>query len=302
MKILVTGGTGFIGTLLCSKLLADDHQLTVYTRNPAKVRGQGGDRIGYVTSLDNLAASECFDAIINLAGEPIADKRWSEKRKLLLLDSRLKTTQGLLDFVARTERKPVCLISGSAVGFYGDQGDTQVNELTTPYPDFGHRLCCRWENLARLAEEQGLRVCIVRTGLVVGSGGGFLKRMLPPFKLGLGGPMGSGQQWMSWIHIEDLVELFIWLLKHETCQGVFNGTAPNPVTNREFSKTLAACLHRPALLPVPSLMLRIALGEMSGLLLTGQRVNPERALEGGFEFRFPHLQQALSQVVSPLDS
>lgn len=302
MKILVTGGTGFIGTLLCKKLLDDSHQLVIYTRNPNKVQDRSSDSIRPVTSLDSLPATEHFDAIINLAGEPIADKRWSEKRKQLLLDSRLKTTQALLDFIDRAERKPLCLVNGSAVGFYGDQGDVLVNESTTPYPDFGHRLCCRWENLARQAEQHGLRVCIVRIGLVVGPGGGFLKRMLLPFKLGLGGPMGSGQQWMSWVHIEDLTELFIWLLKHETCQGVFNGTAPNPVTNREFAEILAACLHRPALLPVPSLFLRLALGEMSGLLLTGQRVNPERALEGGFEFRFPGLQQAITQAISPTDS
>lgn len=297
MEILITGGTGFIGTLLCRHLLENGHRLCVLTRRPERFGPATDDRFRAIRSLDELNPEERFDAIINLAGEGIADRRWTAKRKQALLDSRLDTTQGILDFIARADHRPRCLISGSAVGYYGDQGDTDVNENSTPRPDFGQQLCQRWEQLALQAERWNLRVCIVRIGLVVGPGGGFLQRLLLPFKMGLGGRLGSGTQWMSWVHLQDLVRLISWLLENESCQGPYNGTAPRPVTNREFTRILAGRLQRPAIFPVPAPLLKMALGEMSLLLLTGQKARPKRALEEGFEFQFDDLETALQAAL-----
>lgn len=297
MQILITGGTGFIGTRLRQRLLDDGHQLTLLTRKPEQFSNQQQVGIRAIGSLDQLGPTDRFEAIFNLAGEGIADQRWSAKRKQVLLDSRLLTTQELLDFIDSAEQKPVCLINASAVGFYGDQGDAEVDESSPANQDFGHELCQRWENMALQAEQKGVRVCIVRIGLVVGRGGGFLRRMLLPFKMGLGGPLGNGRQWMSWVHLEDLVRLMVWLLNEESRRGIYNGTSPQPVTNREFTQTLGRCLHRPAFIPVLAPTLRIAMGEMSCLLLTGQKVRPKRALEEGFEFRFEKLEDALSDVL-----
>ena len=297
MRILFTGGTGFIGTELQHKLLADKHQLIMLTRKPEQFASHPAEAIAAISSLDELANNDQFDAIINLAGEAIATQRWSPKRKEILLNSRLDTTQALLDFIARTEHKPGCLINASAVGFYGDQGDAEVDESTLPNPDFGHRLCASWEALAQQAEQHGVRVCIVRIGLVVGADGGFLQRLLFPFKLGLGGPIGNGRQWMSWVHLDDLTELMLWLLRNHKTQGIYNGVAPTPVINNEFTRILANCLHRPAFLPVPATVLRLALGEMAGLLLTGQRVLPRHALDQGFQFRFSQLEDALLDII-----
>ncbi len=297
MRILITGGTGFIGHALVKVLLEQGHQLTLLTRKPNAPELQSYRHTLIIDTLEQLSPDTRVDAIINLAGEGIADKRWSDKRKQVLLDSRLETTRSVLDFIARAEHKPQCLISGSAVGYYGDQGDVEVDESSTPASDFGQHLCDQWETLAQTAEQSGVRVCRLRIGLVIGRNGGFLKRMLLPFKSGLGGPLGNGRQWMSWIHRDDLVRLIVWLMTNDQCSGPYNGVAPNPVTNRKFTQTLARCLHRPALLPAPAPILKLVLGEMSALLLTGQKVRPRRALKAGFEFRFNDLQEALSDVL-----
>jgi len=195
-------------------------------------------------------------------------------------------------------KPPSCLINASAVGFYGDQGDTDVDETTAPADDFGHQLCHQWEQLATQAEALNVRVCIVRIGLVVGRDGGFLEKMLPPFKLGVGGRFGSGQQWMSWVHRDDLVRIIVWLLEHQECSGVYNATAPYPVRNKDFTNILAKKLKRPALLPMPSFVANALFGEMAGLFLTGQRVLPRRITEAGFEFNYPDLKTALAEVLS----
>lgn len=297
MHILVTGGTGFIGSSLVEHLKRQGHSLTVLTRNPDSSALAGDAAITLIQSLTQIPSGQTIDAIINLAGEGIADKRWSDKRKQVLMDSRLKTTQAILDLIDRMPSKPHCLISGSAVGYYGDQGDNEVDESSTPSEDFGHELCQRWETLAMQAQERDVRICILRTGLVVGPNGGFLKRMLLPFKLGLGGRLGNGRQWLSWIHREDLIRLILWLLNNTDCSGPYNGVSPNPVTNEQFTKILAHCLHRPAFLPAPAPVLKLALGEMSSLLLTGQRVTPKRALAQGFKFNFRQLESALEDVL-----
>lgn len=297
MRILITGGTGFIGTRLCQHLSQAGHKLTVYSRRPERVPLRCGAEIEALASLDALDSDREFDAIINLAGEPIAAKRWSAQRKEVLLNSRLTTTKALLDAIGRMTKPPGCLINASAVGFYGDQGNIDVDESTLPKNDFGHQLCQQWEELARQAEAFGVRVCIIRIGLVVGRGGGFLAKMLVPFRLGLGGRFGTGKQWMSWIHRDDLVGVIEWLLNHVDCSGVYNATSPSPVTNERFTNILAGLLKRPALLPMPAVVARVLFGEMSQLFLTGQRVFPSRLSQTGFEFSYPDLKAALTEAL-----
>ena len=297
MKILMTGGTGFIGQSLCRKLLENNDKLTVLSRKPEKVPLLCGKTTQAISNISDLTTEEHFDAIINLAGEGIADARWTSARKQKLLDSRIKTTEQLISFIDRASKKPKVLISGSAVGFYGNQGDKQLDENSAVHDDFAHQLCTRWEAAAKAAEVHGVRVCIIRTGLVIGNDGGFLKRMLPAFKLGMGGPLGDGRQWMSWIHRTDFIAIIELLLNSPQLQGIFNATAPNPVTNAEFTRCLAKVLKRPAFLPVPAIVLKILLGEMAELLLGGQRVLPQRLQQENFSFKFTSLEQALNDVL-----
>ncbi len=297
MKILITGGTGFIGQTLCPALLAAGHSLTVLSRTPDKVVKIFGNQAIPINALQALSDSDHFDAIINLAGAPIFGGRWTDKRKQTLRHSRIDITQGLVDFIARAERKPSVFLSGSAIGFYGDQGDTIVDETSSGHDEFGRQLCVEWEQQAEKAKVYDVRVCLLRTGLVVGKQGGFLQPMLLPFKLGFGGRLGSGNQWMSWIHIDDHVAICQALLEDSNLEGKFNLTASNPVTNQIFSKTLAGLLNRPALLPAPAWVLKLILGEMSELLIGGQRVIPKRILETGFQFKFADLDDALKDVL-----
>jgi uncharacterized protein len=297
MKILITGGTGFIGQTLCPTLLAAGHSLTVLSRTPDKVVKIFDNLATPINTLQALSDSDHFDAVINLAGAPIFGGRWTDKRKQILRHSRIDITQGLVDFMARADRKPSVFLSGSAIGFYGDQGDTIVDEASSGHEEFGHQLCVEWEQQAEKAKEYDVRVCLLRTGLVVGKHGGFLKPMLLPFKLGFGGRLGSGNQWMPWIHIDDHVAICQALLEDSNLEGKFNLTAPNPVTNQTFSKTLAGLLNRPALFPMPAWALKLILGEMSALLIGSQRVIPKRMLAAGFQFKFADLDDALKDVL-----
>ena len=299
MNILITGGTGFIGRPLCESLTKQGHKLTMLSRRPHLVPKLCGETVIPIASLDELTPDMHFDAIINLAGEGIADKRWSYQRKLQLLDSRIKVTEQLVEFISTSQLKPALLISGSAIGFYGDQGDKELNETSpaSALNDFAQTLCLEWERTALKASDSGMRVCLLRTGLVIGQDGGFLQRMLMPFKLGLGGRIGSGQQWMSWVHRNDLIRMIEVLLDSNKLTGVFNGTAPNPVRNNEFTQTLAKVLKKPAYFPIPALLLKVVMGEMSSLVLGGQRVIPQRFLDQGFQFEFEHLEAALREVI-----
>ena len=297
MKILITGGTGFIGRELCKLLLESEQQLTVLSRKPESVAALCGANVHAINKLADLSKKDSFDAIINLAGEGIADARWSPSRKQVLLDSRVKVTEQLIEFIDRAEKKPAVLISGSAVGYYGDQGATELDESSAFKEGFAHRLCAEWEAVAEQAKGYGVRVCIIRTGLVVGAKGGFLKRMLIPFKLGLGGRLGAGRQWMSWIHMHDYIGIMQLMLKTNKLEGVFNATAPNPVSNDQFTRCLAKILKRPAFLPVPVFVLKLLMGEMSELLIGGQRVLPKRLQEENFNFEFTSLEQALQDVL-----
>lgn len=296
-RILVTGGTGFIGQVLCPKLNARGYSLTVLSRrNEADVQAMCG-RVEAVSDLGLLKEHPGFDAIINLAGEGIADKRWSEQRKQALRTSRIGLTRELVNVARTWSTLPAVVVSGSAVGFYGDQGDSRVTEATLPHDEFTHRLCRDWEAEALKLETEGVRVCLSRTGVVAGSGGGFLQRMLLPFRLGLGGRLGSGTQYMPWVHRDDVVAALIFMLESEKASGAYNVVSPNPVTNREFTRSLATALHRPALFPAPEFVLKLALGEMARLLLTGQQAIPERLLQQGFRFSHPQLKEALESCV-----
>ncbi|WP_137803743.1 TIGR01777 family oxidoreductase [Pseudomonas sp. G(2018)] len=300
MHILLTGGTGLIGRQLCRLWLSQGHRLTVWSRTPAKVAKVCGAQVRGVARLEDVG-QESVDAIVNLAGAPIADRPWTTKRKALLWSSRITLTETLLVWLETREQKPQVLISGSAVGWYGDGGERELTEESPPViDDFASQLCIAWEETAQRAEALGIRVVLIRTGLVLSADGGFLSRLLLPFKLGLGGPIGNGRQWMPWIHINDQIALIDFLLHRNEASGPYNACAPKPVRNREFAKTLGSVLHRPSFMPMPALVLKVGLGELSLLLLGGQRATPARLLEAGFTFQFTDLRAALDDLSSRL--
>ncbi len=294
MHVLITGGTGFIGGELCRQLLLAGHRITVLTRSKAKA----AERLPGVQLIESLDAASGIEAVVNLAGEPLAAGRWNAQRKQQFHDSRIGTTQQLLAWMTGLQERPRVLVSGSAIGYYGPRDDTRLSESAAAGNDYAATLCQNWETEALKARALGLRVCLLRTGIVLGHDGGALAKMLTPFKLGAGGPMGSGQQWMSWVRRSDLVRLIGWLLVTESASGAYNGTAPEPVTNRDFATTLGKVLGRPSLLPTPGFALKLLFGEMAeALLLTGQRVVPAKAEAEGFRFEFRELEPALRDLL-----
>ncbi len=297
MKILITGGTGFIGSALIRNLSKQGCEVTVLSRNPKSVEKVCGPGVKALNNLHELRQEDSYKVVINLAGAPIFHTRWTDARKRVIRDSRISLTRQLVDAMARMSVKPDLLISGSAVGYYGSQGDTILNEQSPSHLDFSQQLCADWENEAKNAERFGVRVCLIRTGLVLAEGGGLLQRMLLPFRLGLGGRLGDGKQWMSWIHRQDWIAIAQMMITNTSMHGAYNATAPNPVTNREFTQILAHCLKRPAVLPVPACLLKMLLGEMSELILGSQRVIPERLLSQGFKFQYPELSSAFNQIL-----
>jgi len=291
--VLVAGGTGFIGRALCARLADEGHEVIVWSRRASAAIPAGASTV--VTTLAALAATG-IDTVFNLAGAPIADRRWSAARKRLLVESRVRTTAGIVDWMRGSASRPRALISASAVGYYGEQGDRQISEDTAPTPGFSHELCAAWEREAMAAQSLGVRVCVVRTGVVLDRGGGALARMAPAFKLGLGGRLGAGTHHVPWIHRDDVVAIYLWLMNTQHASGAYNASAPNPVTNGELTRLLAATLHRPAFMVVPAGLLRLALGEMSELLLGSDRMLPVRLLQAGFQFRYPELATALRDI------
>lgn len=301
MHILLTGGTGLIGQHLCQRWLGEGHRLTVWSRRPEQVAKICGTGVRGVARLDDIAEDDPVDAVINLAGAPIADRPWTAARRTLLWASRVALTEQLLAWLERREQRPPVLVSGSAVGWYGDGGERELTESSAPVKeDFASQLCIAWEETALRAQALGIRVVLVRTGLVLAADGGFLSRLRLPYKMGLGGPLGDGRQWMPWVHIDDQIALIDFLMQHKEASGPYNACAPEPVRNREFAKRLGRTLHRPAFMPMPALLLKAGLGELSTLLLGGQRARPVRLLAAGFTFRFNDLQSALDNLSSRL--
>ena len=305
MNILISGGSGFIGNAFSDWLQkhADTSvQITWLTRDASQAHPQ------YVTMMtyDELQTSPLsFDVIINLAGTGIADARWSDERKKLLLDSRLKPTQALLDYMARIEVKPQLLVSGSAIGWYGAQGNKPLNESSGFEQDFAHDLCDTWEQLALQATEYGVPVALVRTGIVIHPAGGMVGKLLMPFKMCVGGQLGNGEQVMSWISRTDWIRAAWFIIQQQLASTaaadsivdskIYNLTAPNPITNATFTKAMGSWLHRPTLFTLPTPLLKLMFGEMSTLLVDGQKVLPEALLEAGFTFEHTTIQQALEQ-------
>jgi uncharacterized protein (TIGR01777 family) len=302
MRVLVTGASGFLGSRLCVALLARGDEVVGLTRDPDRARSANPT----VTWLPWRAATERpptealegVDGIVNLIGEPI-DQRWTDDAKVRILESRERATKNLVDALSAADPVPARMVSQSGVGYYGDRGDSLVDESAAAGNSFDARVCVAWEAAARAAEDLEVRVAITRTGLVLDPAHGLLHQLLLPFKLGLGGPIAHGEQYMPWIHVEDEVGMLIWALDTDGASGAYNANSPNPVTNREFSKELGRVLGRPAILPVPKLALRARFGaELGEVLVSGQRAIPRRAMDAGFEFGHPELGPALEDLLN----
>ena len=301
MKALVTGATGFVGPRLLRLL----EQPVVLSRNAERARRALGSLAGPIFRWDPLQgpppaeAFEGVDVVLHLAGESVAEGRWTAAQKAKIRDSRVLGTRHLVQGLARTEPRPRVLVSASAVGYYGDRGDQELTESSAPAHDFLADVCVAWEEEARAAEQHGVRVVTARTGIVLGAGGGALGKMLTPFKLGAGGTLGNGRQWMPWIHVADLARLYVHAAESAAVRGPMNAVAPQPVRNSEFTKALARQLHRPAFMPAPYIGLRILFGEFAQVLFASQRVLPQVALDTGFTFQYPDIAAALREILSP---
>lgn len=307
MRIFVTGGTGLVGTRLVRRLVERGDTVVLLTRRPAAARERFGDTCGVVEG-DPMkvgpwmdAVGDC-DAVIHLAGENIFARRWNAAFKELLYASRVQSTEHVVQALARQPRtpdgRPKVFVSASAVGYYGPHGDEPLDEKSPPGDDFLAHICIDWEKAARVAEGAGVRVALVRVGIVLDPECGALGQIMRPFRLWVGGPVGSGHQWMSWIHHADMGGLFLLALDNPEAVGPLNGAAPEPVTNKEFSKALGRALSRPSLFPTPAFVLRVALGEVAGIVTTGQRVLPFKAQALGYAFRYPTLVVALDDILA----
>lgn len=296
MHILITGATGFIGRQLTKKLLNEGYSVSILTRNKMHADSLFSYQVTSYQSLQDIDHQIHFDGIINLAGEPIADKRWTREQKQTLCLSRWTITEQLSQWIKRSKQPPSVLISGSAIGYYGSQGSNVITEQTLPLSGFTHNLCISWEKLAKQAESPQTRVCYIRTGIVLASNAGAMSKLLPLFRYGFGSIIAGGQQYMSWIHLNDMVEAIYFLLTQPTLYGAFNLCAPQPVTNREFSKTLATTLHRPCLFSIPTWLLKIIMGERASIITDSQRAIPANLLQANFVFSYPYLHQAIQDI------
>jgi uncharacterized protein len=303
MQIVVAGGTGFIGRPLCASLSREGHRVTLLTRRREEAQRSCGSTVTAVEWNGREAGTwehclEGVDAVINLAGAPIADGRWTEARKRWLTESRILTTHLLAEAMSRRTSKPRTLVSASGIGYYGASDDRVLDEDATQGEGFLADLCLAWEAEALRASEFGVRIVTLRTGMVLEQDGGALPKMLLPFKLFAGGPIMPGTQWVSWIHRQDHIGLIRWILMTPAVSGPVNAVAPEAVTMNQFCKVLGQVIHRPSWLPVPGFALQVALGELGALMTTGQRVNPAKALSGGYVFRYPTLEPALRAILS----
>jgi uncharacterized protein len=299
MRVVLAGATGFLGRPLTARLVAAGHAVTVLTRQPAA--GASAPQVQWRpdgTAASWAAVVDGADAVVNLSGAPLAPRRWTPARKRVLIDSRVLPNRSLVAAIAAAKTRPRVLVTASGAGYYGHCGERTITEEAPAGDDFLGRLALEWEGAANQARTFGTHVVAIRTGLVVGEGGGVLAPMLPPFKLGLGGPFGDGQQYWPWVHLDDWLALVEFALTQPSLDGPFNNSAPEPATNEEFSRTLARVLHRPCVFRVPAFALRLAMGEMAdGLLLSGQRAIPARAVALGFRFRYESLEAALRQAL-----
>jgi uncharacterized protein len=300
MKILITGGTGFVGTQLTSRLIQDGHEVTILTRSLKGAKGSSS-RISYLEGDPTKRgpwqeAIKNHDAVINLAGASIFSK-WTEEHKKAIRESRVSTTQNIVEGIPSDPSKKITLFSTSAVGYYGFCGDEELVEDSPPGNDFLARIAKEWEVEALKARDKGARVVITRFGIVMGEKGGALSQMIPLFKKYIGGPIGSGKQWFSWVHIKDLAEAFAFLIKHPEISGPVNVCSPNPVRNKDLAKALGKALHRPSFIPAPGFMVKLVLGEFGSVILEGQRVIPRKLLNNGFVFQYPDIEKALQGIV-----
>jgi uncharacterized protein (TIGR01777 family) len=305
MRIFVTGGTGLVGTRLLKKLTERGDEVVLLTRRPEAAKG--GDRIRIVGGdpaergpwIDEAATC---DAAINLVGENIFAKRWNDDFKAILRKSRVPSTEHVVEALARNPKRadgsPKVLVSASAIGYYGPHGDEELDESSAPSADFMGKLCVDWEQAAMAGQQKGLRVAVIRTGIVLDPAGGALKEMMPPFKMFVGGPIGSGKQVMSWIHADDQVGIILHALDHAEVSGPVNSTAPNPVTNKAFSKALGKAIGRPSFMWTPGFAIRLALGGVADVVVNGQRVLPKKAVATGYQFKYPEIDSALANLLA----
>lgn len=303
--IVITGATGMIGRRIVNELCKQGAYVKIITANKAKANLLFKNLL----TVEAFSVSEYFnpkklsgiiedtDAIINLAGANVGEKRWSDKFKNELYESRINITKSIVESIKLCNKKPGCLINASGVGIYGFSGDEIITEDSGFGNDFLAKLCIDWEEEARKADNYNVRVVIIRTGIVLDKNDGALKKLITPFKFFLGGHQGTGKQWFSWIHIDDIVNFYIFALENNNLTGALNGTSPNPVTNGDLAEAIGNILHRPGIFHVPGFMLKLAVGEFAENLLTGQRVYPEKAIESGFEFKFPLLKTALENIL-----
>lgn len=308
MRVFMTGGTGLIGSALVRRLLDRGESVVVLSRRPEHAKQTWGAEVEVVAGdpthvgpwMDAVAAC---DAVVNLAGANIFNRRWNADFKQLIRDSRVKSTENVVAALAKNPRHAdgtaKTLVNASAIGYYGPRDDEELTEDAAPGDDFMAKACVDWEKAAHAAEQHGVRVALIRTGIVLAKAGGALEKMLTPFKMFVGGPVGSGRQYMSWIHIDDEVGVILLALDNAAAAGPLNATAPNPVTNREFSKALGRALHRPSFMKAPGFGIRVMLGEVATVVTTGQRVVPKKALDAGYVFKFTEVEAALRTVLAP---
>jgi uncharacterized protein (TIGR01777 family) len=306
MKVAITGATGFVGSLLVQQLHAQGHKIVVLTRKTAFAKkvfpSEAFPNVEIVAYTPNASASwqsiiASCDGVVNLAGEPIGEGRWTPERKQEILNSRKLGTQKIVEAIANANPKPTVLINASAIGYYGTSETATFDETSLSGNDFLAQVCQAWEAEARKVKDAGVRLVILRFGIVLGNGGA-LGKMIPPFKLFAGGPIGSGRQWFSWIHVDDLVSLILEALTKPEIEGVYNATAPNPVRMSDLSQALGQVMNRPSWLPVPGFAIEALLGDGAMVVLEGQQVLPKRTVETGFEYKHPNLQSALRQILA----
>ena len=292
MNILITGGTGFIGSTITKFFLQQNNYITILSRGRSKVLKP----VRVIESINQINTNEKINIIINLAGSSI-NKKWNKTYKEILISSRVEVTKSLITLIKALKEKPDLLISASAIGYYGTQNNKYLDETSSYIDDFTHELCNLWELEAQKAQELGVRTCITRLGVVLGKNGGVLEKILPLFKLGLGGNIGSGKQFFSWIHVDDVIGIFNFLISNKEQKGIYNLTSPSPTTNSQFTKALSRTLKRPDFFTVPSFLIKMVFGEMGDkLLLNGSAVYPKKLLDNGYEFKFKSIESALKNI------